>query len=48
MILKISDRDYKKQIDQLVYLSAIALAAADKLYALTPEGVKVVEMAKKK
>ena len=32
-----------EKIDQLVYLSAIALAAADKLYALTPEEIKIVE-----
>ena len=29
-------RIYEKQIDQLVYLSAKALASADKLYALPP------------
>ncbi len=38
--------EYKKKIDQLVYLSAKALASADKLYGLTPEEIKIVENGK--
>jgi len=31
------------KIDRLVYLSAKALASADKLYGLIPEEIKIVE-----
>ena len=33
----------EEQIDQIVYLSAKALATVDKLYGLAPEEIKIIE-----